>query len=319
MRNEPRMSAARSLAAGLWLVLRAPMLVVVVVVITMAAAAPFGAMLGSQLQASLSNQPPIALGSGEIDADWWAEFRAHAEGLAATFTPTVIGFAAPLDNFSALLDGDRRPLALIGPVLLTALVWAWLWGGILHRFDVGRGVSPRAFVAAAFAHTPRFVVISAAAAVAQMVLYLTVHPLLFGPVFNALIANIDSERTAFFIRVGLYVVFGIPVVLVTLAADYTRVGLVATGPIRLRDPLGDGVGFIRRHLGSVLVLYVLTGLIFVALLVFYGAGEIYGGSRVGGWRGVVIGQAYIVARLVIRLTFAASEMRLFKSLRGQPS
>lgn len=311
--------AARSLAAGLWQVLRAPILVVVVVVITMAAAAPFGAMLGSTLQQSLSNQPPIALGSGEIDADWWAEFRAHAKGLAATFTPTVIGFAAPLDNLSALLDGDRRPLALVGPVMLTALIWAWLWGGILHRFNVGRGVSPREFVSAAFAHTPRFVVISAVAAVAQLLLYLTVHPVLFGPVFNALIANIDSERTAFFIRVGLYVVFGIPVVLVTLAADYTRVGLAATGPIRLRDQFGDGVGFIRRHLGSVVVLYVLTGLIFVALLVFYGAGEIYGGSRVGGWRGVVIGQAYIVARLVIRLTFAASEMHLLKSLRGQPS
>lgn len=311
--------AARSLAAGLWLVLRAPILVAVVVVITMAAAAPFGAVLGSRLQASLSNQPPISLGSGEIDADWWAEFRAHAEGLAATFTPTVIGFAAPLDNLSALLDGDRRPLALIGPVALTALIWAWLWGGILHRFDVGRGVSPREFVSAASAHAPRFVVISAAAAVAQLVLYLTIHPLLFGPVFKALSATTDSERTAFFIRVGLYVVFGIPVVLVTLAADYTRVGLVATGPLRLRDQFGDGLGFIKRHLGSVFVLYGLTGMLFVALLAVYGIGEIYGGSRVGGWRGVLVGQAFIVARLVIRLTFAASEMHFFKSLRGQPS
>ena len=41
------MRATRSLAGGLWTVLRAPMLVVVVVVMTMAAAAPFGAVLGS--------------------------------------------------------------------------------------------------------------------------------------------------------------------------------------------------------------------------------------------------------------------------------
>lgn len=311
--------AVRSLAAGLWLVLRAPILVAVVVVITMAAAAPFGAILGSKLQESLANQPPIPLGSGEIDAEWWAEFRAHAQGLAATFTPTVIGFAAPLDNLSAILDADRRPLAIIGPVILTALIWAWLWGGIIHRFTVGRGVSAREFVSAASAHAPRFVVVSAAAAVAQLALYLTIHPVLFGPVFNALVANTDSERTAFFIRIGLYVVFGIPLVLVTLAADYTRVGLVVTGPSPIRGAFTTGINFIRRHLGSVLVLYVLTGLLFVALLVFYGAGEIYGGSRVGGWRGVLIGQAYIVARLVIRLTFAASEVQLFKSLRGQPS
>ena len=311
--------AARSLAAGLWVVLRAPILVLVVVVMTMAAAAPFGALLGSRLQEALANQPPIALGSGEIDADWWAEFRAHAEGLAATFTPTVIGFAAPLDNLSAILDGTRRPLALVAPVAVMVVIWAWLWGGILQRFNAGRGLSPREFVAAAFAHAPRFVAISAVAAVAQLVLYLTVHAVLFGPVFNALAANNDSESTAFLIRVGLYVVFAIPLVLVSLAADYTRIGLVVTGPLRLRDPLGDGVGFIRRNLGSVLVLYLLTGMLFVGLLAVYGAGEIYGGSHVGGWRGILIGQVYIIARLVIRLTFAASEVQLFKSLRGQPS
>ena len=313
------MHAARSLAGGLWTVLRAPILVVVVVVMTMAAAAPFGAVLGVRLQDALANQPPIALGSGEIDADWWAEFRAHADGLAATFTPAVIGFAAPLDNLSAILDGTRRPLALAAPVALIAVMWAWLWGAILHRFNVGHGVSPREFLSAGFVHAPRFIAVSAVAAVTQLTLYLTLHAVLFGPVFSALVANTDSERTAFFIRVGLYVVFATPLVVVSLAADYTRIGLVATGPLRLRDPFGDGLGFIKRNLGSVLALYVLTGMIFVALLVVYGTGEIYAGSRVGGWRGVVIGQAYIVARLVIRLTFAASEMHLFKSLRGQPS
>ena len=55
--------AVRSFAAGLWTVLRAPILVIVVVVTTMAAAAPFGAVLGSRLQEALANQPPIALGS----------------------------------------------------------------------------------------------------------------------------------------------------------------------------------------------------------------------------------------------------------------
>lgn len=311
--------AVRSFAAGLWTVLRAPILVVVVVVMTMAAAAPFGAVLGSRLQEALANQPAIALGSGEIDADWWAEFRAHADGLAATFTPTVIGFAAPLDNLSAILDGSRRPLALAGPVIVTLLIWAWLWGGLLHRFNVGRGVSVREFASAAFAHAPRFVVVSAAAAVAQFVLYLTIHPALFGPVFNALAANTGSEATAFFIRVGLYVLFGIPLVLVTLAADYTRIGLVVAGPSRVRDAFATGAGFIRRNLGAVVVLYVLTGMLFVALIAVYGATEIYGGSRIGGWRGILVGQAYIVARLVIRMTFAASEMQLFKSLRNQPS
>ncbi len=311
--------AVRSLAGGLWMVFRAPILVAGVVLVTMAAALPFGVVLGSRLQDALAHQPPIELGSGEIDADWWVEFRAHAEGLAATFTPTVIGFAAPLDNLSAMLDGNRRPLALAGPVVLTGVIWAWLWGAILHRFNIGRGLSLREVVSAGFAHFPRFVMVSAAAALAQLALYLTVHALLFGPVYGALAANADSEQTAFFIRVGLYVVFGTLLALVSLTADYTRIGLVVTGPSTLGVAGATGVGFVRRHLGAVLVLYVMTGALFVGLLVLYGAAEIYGGSRIGGWRGVLAGQAYIVARLVIRLTFAASETQLFKSLRAHPS
>jgi hypothetical protein len=311
--------AVRSLADGLWMVFRAPILVAGIVIVTMTAALPFGAVLGSRLQEALANQPPIELGSGEIDADWWVEFRAHAEGLAATFTPTVIGFAAPLDNLSAILDGGRRPLALAGPVILTGVMWAWLWGAILHRFSIGRSLPLREFVSAGSAHFPGFVMVSVAAALAQLALYLTVHAALFGPVYAALAANTDSERTAFFIRVGLYVMFGTLLVLVSLTADYTRVGLVVTGPSTLRVACATGVGFVRRHLGTVLVLYVMTGALFVRLLVLYGTAEIYGGSRIGGWRGVLVAQAYIVARLVIRLTFAASETQLFKSLRAHPS
>ena len=94
---------------GLRQVARAPLLIVLTVIVTVAAAAPFALVLGAELRAALADQPPIALGSSEIDADWWNEFRSHADGLAATFTPTVIGFAAPLDNLSAIADGTRRP------------------------------------------------------------------------------------------------------------------------------------------------------------------------------------------------------------------
>ena len=145
------MMPVRALLSGLGLVFRAPILVASVVVLTMAAAIPFGIVLGTRLQEALANQPPIALGSGEIDADWWVEFRAQADGLAATFTPAVIGFAATLDNLSSILDGTARPLALAGPVILAGLLWAWLWGGVLTRFQSGP-LGLRKFVSAAFSH-----------------------------------------------------------------------------------------------------------------------------------------------------------------------
>ena len=65
---------------------------------------------------------------------------------------------------------------------------------------------------------------------------------------------------------------------------------------------------------SVFALYLAAGLLFVLLLAAYGAIDIAGGVDVGGWRGIVIAQAYIVARIVVRLTFAASELRLYRAL-----
>ena len=50
---------------------------------------------------------------------------------------------------------------------------------------------------------------------------------------------------------------------------------------------------------------------FATVTIAYGTLEIYGGSQVGGWRAIAIGQAYIVMRLTIRLIAAASELRLF--------
>ncbi len=67
------------------------------------------------------------------------------------------------------------------------------------------------------------------------------------------------------------------------------------------------------------MLYLLAGLLFVALLGVYGVAEVYGGTRLGGWRSILIGQGYIVARLAIRLTLAAGGVRLFLRLQRPAS
>lgn len=62
-----------------------------------------------------------------------------------------------------------------------------------------------------------------------------------------------------------------------------------------------------------MTLYLLTGAVFAMITVAYGTLEVYGGSQVGGWRAVAIGQAYVLVRLALRLLFAASEPRLFNA------
>jgi len=308
------MPAIRALIEGSWAVVRAPLLLAAVAIVTLAAAAPFAVVVNTRVQASLATRSQVSVPSTEIDPEWWMEFRAHADGLAATFTPTIIGFAAPLDNLSSVLDGTRRPVALAIPVALAGLLWVFLWGGLLDRFSRPGRTGARAFVAAAIAHAPRLLVIAVAAALVNLILYFTVHAALFGPVYAWLAGLAGSERDAFFWRLALYAVFGLLLITVSAIADYARVHAVVAGVGSARGAIGASLRFVKRHAGTVFTLYLITGALFVTLLIVYGATETIGRSRVGGWRAVAVGQAYILARLAIRLIFGASEVRLFQAL-----
>lgn len=307
----------RALGSGLRTVITAPALLIVVTTASVLLVLPFGLVLGSQLRTALANRQPVYLGTAEIDAEWWLAFREQAEGLAATFTPAILGAAAPLDNLSAMLDGTARPLAILGPIVLAALVWAWLWGGLLERFRAKRRIGVGAFWEAGWRHVWTFAAISLAAAVAHLVLYFTVHALLFGPVFGWLASVADTERAAFLWRIALYAVFGACLLAVSMMADFARVSVVVQSRRGVRQAMAAAATFLREHAGSALMLYVLVGIVFGAMLGLYVTGEVYGGTRLGGWRSVLIGQAYIVARLAMRLTLAAAGTRLFIALQRQ--
>lgn len=305
--------ALRACGHGLWVVLQAPLLVVGVLVVTAAVAVPFGLVVRSRVQASLAGQPPLEAWQGDIDPEWWAEFRDRASGLEATFTPAIIGAAAPLDSLSAMLDGTAPPIALALPVGLAVLAWSWLWGGVLDRFRRGAAAGPRGFAAAGLVHLPRFVLISAASLAAVLILYLTVHRLLFGPVYSALAAQAGTERAMFIWRLVLYAVFGILIGITGLVADYARIALVSGRASGAADAIRIGARFVARRAAAAWTVWAVVVLVNGALLAGYVALEAYGGSRVGGWRAVVIGQAYIVSRLVTRLAGAAAEVRVFGS------
>jgi hypothetical protein len=313
MSESGRISALRAFIAGVGAVLRAPFVIVAVTLITMLMALPFAVALGARLQASLASQPPVALSETEIDPEWWREFRAHARGLESTFTPAVLGFAAPLDSISAVLDGRRPPLPVLGPLALSMVAWAFLWGGILRRFDAGHGIGIRGFITAGAQFTPRFMAIAIAAAAVIVVLYLTVHAVLFGPVYRMLVSPAATGRDVFLVRAFLYLLFLVPLALVGLVADYARVSSVAGVATSTGQALRAGAAFVGANPRPVVTLNVITALVFAAVTIAYGWLEIAGGSQVGGWRAVAIGQAYIVVRLTIRLIVAASELRLFAS------
>jgi hypothetical protein len=296
-------AALGAFAAGWFTIARAPGVVLVVWLATLLLAIPFGVVLADRLRDALAHQPPISLASEEIDADWWAEYRESATGLEATFTPAILGFAAPLENLSALFDATPRPAVLALPILLYLMVWAFLWGAVLARFGEPRR-SLRASVAAGQEQFAQMLSVSLAAGAVTGLLYVTLHPLLFGPVFDALASLTSTDRDAFFVRVALYACFAAPLALVGLVTDYTRIRLM-TAP-GLRHAAGSAVAFLRAHWTAALSLYLLTAMTFVALLAVYGVAD----RRLGGWRAVLAGQAFVMGRLVIRLVGAASQVHL---------
>lgn len=304
-------SPLRALALGLLDVVRAPMMLIGIAVITLVIAVPFAAVLHSRLQASLSVQPQVSLDDTEIDPEWWMEFREHARGLEATFTPAVLGFAATLDGVSNVLDGKAMAPAIITPLVISVVAWAFIWGAALRRFQDGRGSGLSGFVSAGASHAISFIVIAIAAAAINLILYVTLHKLLFGPVHSVLVSLTTTERDAFLVRTLLYVMFFAVVATVSLVADYARVSAIAGRANSPGAMLRESIAFITTHKASVALLYVATGAIFIVVTIAYGSLEIVGGSQVGGWRAVAIGQAYVLVRLAIRLTFAASELRLF--------
>lgn len=299
-------SPPRALLLGIADVLRAPFLLAAVAAVTLLTALPFAGLLESRLQQSLSVQPHVSLDDTEIDPEWWMEFREHAQGLEATFTPAVLGFAATLDGISNVLDGKPIPPAIVVTLALSVVVWAFLWGAILSRFHHSAG-----FVRGGLIYFVRFMIVAIVAAIANLILFLTVHKLLFGPVHTLLAGMTSTERDAFLVRVVLYSIFFSTIGLVSLVADYARVAAVAGGAPSIGAMFGASMAFIRARLGAVITLFISTGLIFVIVTIAYGTLEVAGGSQVGGWRAVAIGQAYVLVRLAIRLTFAASELRLF--------
>ena len=302
-------AAIRAFARGMVTVIRAPGAVLLTVIATLLTVLPFALVLGNQLQAALAHQPAIDLAAQEIDAEWWMEYRRHASGLAATFTPAIIGFAAPLETLSALLDGSPRPWVLAIPIVLHAIVWAFLWGALLPRLSTPRLTVREAF-AAGKRHFVSFVAISLIAGLALVVLFLTVHAWLFGPVDDFIRARTQTEPAAFAGRVSLYLVFGALLAAVSLIADYARVALVTGRARSVRTAVAESLQILRSHAGPVVLLLLLTLAVLTLAFAAYGIAD----QRFGGWRAVLLGQAFIIGRLVLRLVNAAAQLHLVRDL-----
>ena len=307
------MRPTAALRDGISRVNRAPVIVAAVFLVTLLSALPLSMMMRDALRAHLADSMVAEQVARGVNMQWWSEFTQHTGELGKTFQPTIIGFAAVLDNLSAFADGEARPSPVLWLGAAYLLLWLFLAGGILDRYARVRPTRSHEFFTACGVYFVRFLRLAPFIALAYYVLFAIVHPLLIDQAFAELTRDVTVERTAFFVRLALYGVFGVLLACVGIVFDYAKVRAVVEDRRSMIGAIGAGARFVRRNAAAVLTLYVLTGLLFVSLLLVYalvapGAGS----TGAGVWVGIGISQIYLLARLWLRLVFFASETALFQ-------
>ena len=302
------------LREGIRRVNRAPVVLACVFAVTLLTALPFSMVLRDALESHLGNSVLAEQVSRGVNVQWWNEFLAQTGALGRTFQPSIIGFAAVLDNLSVFADAEGRPSPLLWLGAVYLLLWLYLTGGVLDRYARARPSRSYEFFTACGVYFVRFLRLAPLVAATYYFLFAVIHPLLFDDTFAELTRDVTVERTAFFVRLGLYAVFGTLVVLVSIIFDYAKVRAVVEDRRSMLGAVAAGARFARRNAGAVAALYAMTGSLFVVLLLLYAvAAPGAGATGAGMWLAIGVGQLYLLGRLWIKLVFLASETALFQS------
>jgi hypothetical protein len=311
-------SAVHTFRAGFWRVAHAPAVAIGVFVLNLLIALPLAYVLRESIAGFLGSSQRAEEAVREMNTDWWGEYHDYRrDGLGATFTPSVVGFAAVLRNASALLDAEAPDVRLAGPIAAWLLLWTFLAGGVITRYARDTASHAQGFFAACGHHLFRLLRLGGVFGLAYVFLFRYVHPLLVDTIYGQLTRNLSVERTAFVIRLALYVLFALLLGAVHLFADAARVRAVVEDR---RSVIGAAIAGGRLLAGSwrsIAGLYALNCTALVVLWLLYAL--VAPGGRGGGawvWLALLTGQLYLFGRLWLKLQLLASLVVLYQADLG---
>lgn len=298
------MGATSAFREGVRRVNGASMVVAGLFGVTLLIALPLSVVLREMIAAHLGTSLAAETAAAGTNYDWWQEFAAQASGLGKTFVPSIVGFGAVLDNMSGMLDNLPLASAIAGVTAAWLIVWSFLSGGIVDRLARGRRTRAHGFFAACGVHFWRLLRLGAIALIAYAFLFQYVHFWIFSKALESLTRDIAVERAAFAYRAAGYLVFGALLVACNIVFDYARIRIVVEDRRSAIGGLLAGGRFVRRHVTTVVGLYALNAVAFVLLIGIFAV--IAPGAPKSGWSmafALAIGEAYIVARLYLKLLF----------------
>jgi len=307
-------NAAQAWRDGVRRVARAPLIVIGVWLVTALVSLPLALSIRADLMSHLGSSLAAESAAQGVNYEWMQEFADQATGLGTTFRPTIIGFAAVLDNMSGFMDNVSRPVVVVSAAAAYIVLWLFLAGGIIDRYARDRATRAHGFFSASGGFFFRFVRLAIVMGVVYGLLFGLLHPWMFDRFYTRLIRNINVERTAFMIRASMYLVFGLLLAGANVIFDYAKVRAVVEDRRSALGALVAAIHFVRRHAGAAIGLYALNLAAFALVLAIYAVlAPRAGGSGWMMWVGFAIGQLYVLLRLCVKLTFWASETSLFQS------
>ena len=278
---------ARAVPAAFALVLRHSPLVLFAYAATVLAALPVAGLMAHTLAETARLGYTAPLGRGALNPDWWLRLEQRGAPLAAEFLPRTLGFAGTLDTLEMFLVGPRSHAAvLVASLVVFAMAWAAIWAVVLTRFARRRESGLRPAIAAARRWTGPMLLVSATAAVALVIPYVL------------------------FAGTNLSLLFTAAVLVVGLLSDLARAHMIVAEERSLTGNLQGAADVLRRAPGAIILICIVVFVLHVLLAGGYGAGEVLGGARVGGWRAVAAAQMYVAGRVVLRLFWGASLLSL---------
>jgi hypothetical protein len=303
-----------ALLDGIRRVNRAPAILCGVWLLTLGLSVPLGLAMRGLIANHLGSSLAADTAASGVNYDWMQEFDNQATGLGATLKPTVIGAGAVLDNLSSFIDNAHRPIVIVGAAGAYLVLWLFVAGGIIDRYARERPTRAHGFFAASGVFFLRFLRLAVVMWIVYGFLFGYVHPWLFDDFYPRITREVNVERTAFFMRVALYALFGAVLAASNLIFDYAKVRAVVEDRRSMLGSIGAAVRFAGAHGGAAASLYVADFILFLVVVALYAAvAPGAGGAGLSMWLAFAVGQLYVIARLWVKLVFWASEVALFQS------
>jgi hypothetical protein len=254
-----------------------------------------------------------------FDMLWWEEYRDQSEGLEKTFTPSIIGKGAILNNLEGLIlmTFTALPPAILIHILIYIIFRTFLAGGILTTFNQSETrFSLKKFFGGAGFHFFSFSCVM----LLSWVFYFGVLGILYrglDSIRNSVAQNSFSEITPFYLGLFFSAILLFVLFLFQMLFDYTRIQIVVEQRNNIRKAFRNALRFIVKHPGSTLALFYLLFCVNVLLTLVYVLIQnlFFQDTALDVILVFLIQQSFIFAVIFLRCWLYAGEMELYKYWR----